>query len=84
VIALVPLIAGLLLARYIAQRGVVIGIEVALFALAAAVLIATAPDHDHSRGAGVLMSVALAALCALVVVLGSVWRTRTEELGQRA
>lgn len=83
-IALLPLIGGLLLARFIARREIVIGLELALLGLAAAVLIATAPDHDHSRGSGVLLSVALAALCALTVLVGSVWRRRSEELAQRA
>ncbi|MDX6300268.1 MAG: hypothetical protein QOF53_1482 [Nocardioidaceae bacterium] len=76
-IALLPLLGGVLLARLIAQRGIVIGIELALYALAAAVLITTAPNHNHSHGAGVLMSAALAALCVLAVVLGSLWRGRT-------
>lgn len=76
--ALLPLIGGLLLARFLANRTLVIGVEIGLFAVAAAVLIATAPDHDHSHGAGVVLSLVLAPLCALVVVLGTVWRQRSE------
>lgn len=41
------------------------------------VLIATAPNHGHGYAAGVLLSVVLAPLCALAVVLGTVWRTRS-------
>jgi peptidoglycan/LPS O-acetylase OafA/YrhL len=78
VIALLPLLAGLLLARFVARRDIVVGLELGLFALAALVLIATAPDHHHSHGAGVLLSVVLAPLCALAVVLGSLWRGRSE------
>jgi hypothetical protein len=77
VIALLPLIAGLLLARFVARRGVVMGTELGLFTLAAVVLVSTAPDHDQSRGTGVVLSVALAPLCALAVVLGSLWRGRS-------
>lgn len=77
--ALLPLIGGLLLARFIARRATVIGVELALYASAAAVLIATAPEHDTSYGAGVLLSAALAPLCALAVVLGSLWRGRSEQ-----
>jgi peptidoglycan/LPS O-acetylase OafA/YrhL len=74
--ALLPLIGGVLLARFVASRSTVIGAEVVLYALAAAVLIATAPDNGHSYGAGVVMSLVLAALCVLAVVLGSLWRNR--------
>lgn len=75
--ALVPLIGGILLARFAARRTLVIGVELVLFALAAAVLIATAPDHGHSYGSGVVLTIVLAPLCAMAVVLGSMWRART-------
>jgi hypothetical protein len=74
--ALVPLIGGLLLARFAGRRVVVISAELVLFALAAAVLIATAPSHDSSYGTGVVLSAILAPLSALTVVLGSLWRSR--------
>ena len=74
--ALLPLIGGLLLARFAARRAVVIGAEIVLFALAAAVLISTAPCHDSSYGTGVVLSAVLAPLCVLTVVLGSLWRSR--------
>jgi hypothetical protein len=75
--ALLPLLGGLLLARFIAQRGIVVGVELVFFAVAAAVLIATAPDHGHGHGSGVLLSAVLAPLCVLAVVLGFVWRNRS-------
>jgi drug/metabolite transporter (DMT)-like permease len=78
VIALLPLIAGILLARLVTRREVVIGVEVALFALAAIVLVSTAPDHGNSHAAGALMAAVLAPLCALTVVLGTLWRGRTQ------
>jgi hypothetical protein len=75
--ALLPLIGGLLLARFIAQRRVVVLVELVLFALAAGILVATAPDHGHDYAAGMLLSLVLAPLCVLAVVLGSVWRDRS-------
>ena len=75
--ALLPLLGGLLLARFVAQRRIVVLVEVIFFALAAAMLIATAPDHGHDYAAGVLLSAVLAPLCVLTVVLGSVWRSKS-------
>jgi hypothetical protein len=74
--ALLPLIGGVLLARFATSRTTVIAAELLLYAVAAAVLIATAPDHGHSYGSGVILSLVLAPLCALAVVLGSLWRNR--------
>lgn len=75
--ALLPLIGGLLLARFVADRRTVVGIEVLFFAIAAAVLIATAPNHGADYGTGVLLSAVLAPLCALVIVVGTIWRNRS-------
>jgi peptidoglycan/LPS O-acetylase OafA/YrhL len=74
--ALLPLIGGVLLARFAGSRTTVVAAEIVLYALAATVLVVTAPDHGHGYGAGVLMSVVLAPLCVLAVVLGSLWRNR--------
>jgi peptidoglycan/LPS O-acetylase OafA/YrhL len=74
--ALLPLIGGVLLARFAANRTTVIAGELVLYALAATVLISTAPDHGHSYGSGVILSLVLAPLCVLAVVLGSLWRNR--------
>lgn len=75
--ALLPLIGGVLLARFATRRATVIAVEILLYALAAAVLIATAPNHGHSYTSGVILSAVLAPLCALAVVLGSLWRNRS-------
>lgn len=77
--ALLPLLGGILLARFQGRRHLVIGIEVALYALAAAVLVATAPDHNASYAKGAVLSAVLAPLCALAVVLGLVWRRRSTQ-----
>jgi peptidoglycan/LPS O-acetylase OafA/YrhL len=74
--ALLPLIGGVLLARFAASRTTVVGVELVLYAIAATVLIASAPDHGHSYGSGVILSLVLAPLCVLAVVLGSLWRNR--------
>jgi hypothetical protein len=74
--ALLPLVGGVLLARFASRRATVVGCEILLYAFAATVLIATAPDHGQSYGAGVILSAVLAPLCVLAVVLGSVWRGR--------
>lgn len=76
-IAVLPLIGGVLLSRFANRRATAIGVEILLFALAAAVLIATAPDHGRGYGAGVLLSAVLAPLCALAMLLGTLWRGRT-------
>ncbi len=73
--AVLPLIGGVLLARFAARRTTV-AVEIVFYALAATVLIATAPDHGHSYGSGVILSMVLAPLCVLAVVLGSLWRNR--------
>jgi hypothetical protein len=73
--ALLPLVGGVLLARFTARRPTVAGVLV-LYALAATVLIATAPDHGHSYSSGVILSLVLAPLCVLAVVIGGLWRSR--------
>jgi hypothetical protein len=72
--ALLPLVGGVLAARFITGRSTVAATVVVLYIMAAAVLIVSAPDHGHSHGAGVLLAAILAPLCALAVVLGSLWR----------
>lgn len=79
--ALLPLIGGVLLARFAANRTTVIAAELALYALAAAVLVASAPDHHHSYGAGVILSLVLAPLSVLAVVIGTVLRGRRSTIG---
>ncbi|MEY2465449.1 MAG: hypothetical protein QOH64_3587 [Acidimicrobiaceae bacterium] len=75
-IAVLPLIGGLLLGRFVANRRAAIAAQAALVALAAAVLIATAPSHDASYGEGVLLAVILVPVCIATFALGSLWQRR--------
>lgn len=75
--ALLPLVGGLLLARFIGRRAVVVAVSIVLYALAAAVITATAPSHSSSYGVGLLLSAVLAPGCVLTVLLGSWWRQRS-------
>lgn len=71
--AILPLLGGLLLGRFAPPRAAV-AVQVAFYALAAAALIATAPDHGSSYGGGVLLSLVLAPLSAFTYAIG--WRLR--------
>ena len=75
-IAVLPLLGGLLLGRFVANRGVAVGLQVAFFAIAAVVLIATAPDHAASHGEGALFAAVLAPISIATFVLGVAWRNR--------
>ncbi|MDT3440287.1 MULTISPECIES: hypothetical protein [unclassified Pseudofrankia] len=75
--AILPLLGGLLLGRFAAIR-VAVGIQIALYAVAAASLILTAPDHGGSYTDGVLLSLVLAPLSALTFFLGRLWRKRAQ------
>ena len=75
-IAVVSLVVGLFIARYMESLRTVVLVQFALYLLGAAALIVTAPSHGSTRLQGLLLSVALAPLTALVVFLGRMWRTR--------
>jgi hypothetical protein len=75
--ALLPLLGGLFLARFMARRSLVIGVDVVLYALAAVTITTTAPDHSSTYGTGLLLSAALAPICGLTVLLGLQWRRRS-------
>ncbi|MEY2423784.1 MAG: hypothetical protein QOI95_3851 [Acidimicrobiaceae bacterium] len=75
-IAVLPLIGGLLLGRFVANRRGAIAAQAALVALAAAVLIATAPSHDTSYGEGVLLAVILVPVSVATFALGALWQRR--------
>jgi len=75
--AILPLLGGLLLGRFAPAR-VAIALQVVFYALAAAALIATAPDHGGSHTDGVLLSLVLAPLSALTYFIGWLWRRRTQ------
>lgn len=76
-VAIVSLVVGLLLARYVASLRTVIAVQGALYVVASTVLVITAPDHGSSHGTGFALSGALAPVTALVVVLGRIWRNHT-------
>jgi hypothetical protein len=74
--AILPLLGGLLLGRFTTVR-VAVTTQCVFFAIAAAVLVATAPDHGASHLDGLWLSLVLAPLSALTVFLGRIWRRRT-------
>lgn len=76
-LALVSLIAGVLLARYVASMKTVVLGQVVLFLLAGAVLIVTAPAHGSTHAQGLVLSIVLAPLTVLVVLMGRIWRSRS-------
>ena len=75
--AVLPLLGGLLLGRFVADRRLAIAAQVVLFLIAAAVLVASAPTHDASHAQGALLAAILAPVSAAVFALGTLWRTRT-------
>ncbi|WP_163550592.1 hypothetical protein [Candidatus Frankia nodulisporulans] len=77
--AILPLLGGLLLGRFATTR-LAVGIQVALYAVAAAALIATAPDHGGSHTDGVLLSLVLAPLSALTFFIGWRWRRHAQRV----
>ncbi|MBL7487757.1 hypothetical protein I6A60_08955 [Frankia sp. AgB1.9] len=77
--AILPLLGGLLLGRF-AHLRLALGIQVALYAIAAATLIATAPSHDASYTDGLLLSLVLAPLSALTFFIGWRWRRHAQRV----
>lgn len=74
-IAIIPLLAGLLLGRF-TRRSVAIPVVAAIWALAVAVLAATAPEHGAEATAAIPLGAALAVLTAAITFAGIVWRSR--------
>ena len=75
--AVLPLFGGVLLGRFVANRGFAIAVQVVLYAAAASILIATAPDHGASRASGAILAAILAPLCVAAVAGGVRWRRHT-------
>lgn len=75
--AVLPLVGGLMLGRFVSNRRVAIAIQAVLFAIAATVLIASAPSHGSSYGIGVLLAAILAPASIATFALGTVWQHRT-------
>lgn len=72
--AVLPLLGGLLLGRFVNDRRVAIAIQLALFAVASAVLIASAPDHGATHTHGLLIAMVLAPVSAATFTLGTLWQ----------
>jgi len=82
--AVLPLLGGLLVGRFVANLRIAIAVQLALFAVAAALLIATAPDHGSSHGQGVLFALVLAPVSVATFYLGTVWQHRAATNLRRA
>jgi hypothetical protein len=75
--AIIPLITGVALGLTAPRRTAIIA-QIVFYALAAAVLIGTAPSHDATHGEGALLALALLPLAALSLGAGLVIRSRRE------
>lgn len=75
--AVLPLLGGLLLGRFVADRRLAIATQVIFFLVAAGVLVASAPSHDSSHAQGALLAAILAPVSVATLALGTLWRTRT-------
>ena len=76
-IAALPLIGGLLLGRFVANRRAALAVQLALIALAAAVLIATAHSHDSSYAEATILAVILIPVSLATFWVGALWQRRT-------
>jgi hypothetical protein len=74
--ALLPIVGGILLG-WLAPRRVAVVVQIVFFAVAAAVLTLTAPDHGGSYTDGYVIVPATAAVAALTLLLGFWVRSRT-------
>jgi nitrate/nitrite transporter NarK len=74
--AILPLLGGLIAGR-IAPRRLAIALQVAFYVLAAAVIIATSPQHHASHTSGVILSLVLAPLSAATLLGGMTWQRHT-------
>ncbi|MGF7235136.1 MAG: hypothetical protein ACQSGP_09275 [Frankia sp.] len=75
--AILPLLGGLLLGRFAPVRPA-IAVQIAFYAVAAAALIATAPNHGSGYAGGVILSLVLAPLSAVAYFIGWSWRRRAQ------
>jgi hypothetical protein len=78
VIAIIPLITGIALGLTTPRRTAVIA-QVVFYALAAAVLVASAPQHDATRAQGAVLALVLLPLAALSLGAGLLIRSRRED-----
>jgi len=75
--AILPLLGGLLLGRFVRPRTAV-PVQAALYLVAAVLLIITAPEHGARHTKGAMLSLVLAPLAALTFFLGTLWRRRSQ------
>ncbi len=75
--AIIPLITGVALGLTAPRRTAVIA-QIVFYMLAAAALIATAPQHDASRAGGVALALGLLPLAALSLGAGLLLRARRQ------
>jgi hypothetical protein len=76
-IAIIPLIAGVALGLTASRRTAVIA-QIVFYAVAAAVLVATAPQHDATRAEGAVLALGLLPLAALSLGAGLFLRSRRD------
>ncbi len=74
-ISIIPIIAGVALGLTASRRTAVIA-QVVFYLLAAAVLVATAPQHDATRAQGAVLALGLLPLAALSLGAGLFLRSR--------
>jgi hypothetical protein len=74
--AVLPIIGGLLVARFVRNRGVAIVLQLAFYAISAAALIASAPSHDSSYSQGLVLALVLAPVSVATFALGTIWQHR--------
>lgn len=75
-VALLSLVVALVIARCADRLRTVLAVQIPAFALGAAALIGTSPNHGSSYATGVLLAVALIPLTVLMLALGRRWRSR--------
>jgi drug/metabolite transporter (DMT)-like permease len=74
--AVLPLLGGLLLARYLVNRKLAAALEVVLLCVSGTILVASAPSHGSSHGQGLLLAILLIPASAALFALGAVWQNR--------
>ena len=75
--AVLPLLGGLLLGRFVNNLRIAAAIQVALYAVAAALIIGSAPSHGASHTQGAVLAIVLAPVSAATLYLGTLWQHRT-------
>ena len=74
--AVLPLLGGLLLVRFVAQFRVAVAVQAGLFAISAAALVLSSPSHGGTHGEGALLALLVAPVSVATFALGTVLRHR--------